>query len=69
VDIPYAKNRGPFSSYKHIQLPNIMITLPGYIDETKRLYSVLDTHLADRDWLAGPGRGKYSIADIKTFPL
>ncbi|KAF8639854.1 hypothetical protein AX17_001109 [Amanita inopinata Kibby_2008] len=39
-----------------------------YLDETKRLYGVFEIQLKDRDWLAGPGRGKFSIADVKTFP-
>ncbi|KAF5364186.1 hypothetical protein D9756_000690 [Leucocoprinus leucothites] len=39
-----------------------------YIDETKRLYGVLEIRLKNREWLAGPGRGKYSLADIKAFP-
>ncbi|KAF9452488.1 glutathione S-transferase [Macrolepiota fuliginosa MF-IS2] len=39
-----------------------------YVNETKRLYGVLEIRLKDRDWLAGPGRGKYTLAEIKTFP-
>nr|WP_321458383.1 glutathione S-transferase N-terminal domain-containing protein [uncultured Cohaesibacter sp.] len=35
-----------------------------YIDETKRLLNVLNTELADRDWIAGD----YSIADMAIAP-
>jgi glutathione S-transferase len=35
-----------------------------YQNETKRLYTVLDAHLADREYVAGD----YSIADIATWP-
>lgn len=49
---------------------NILVTCKsiGYLEETKRLYGVLEIRLKERDWLAGAGRGKYSLADIKTFP-
>ncbi|KAJ7179927.1 glutathione S-transferase [Mycena crocata] len=39
-----------------------------YIDETKRLYGVLEIRLANRDWLVGPVRGKLSIADLNVVP-
>jgi len=38
-----------------------------YINECKRLYNVLEIGLKDRDYLAGPGRGKYTVADLKPF--
>lgn len=39
-----------------------------YQDETKRLYGVLDTQLSNKDFVAGAGRGAYSIADMAIFP-
>ena len=36
-----------------------------YLNETKRLYSVLETQLGKHEYLAGD---RYGIADIKTFP-
>jgi glutathione S-transferase len=35
-----------------------------YIDETKRLYSVLELRLSTHDWLAGD---KYTIADMANY--
>jgi GST-like protein len=35
-----------------------------YITEARRLYGVLDAHLAGREWIAG----EFSIADIACFP-
>ncbi|KAJ7095364.1 glutathione S-transferase [Mycena belliarum] len=39
-----------------------------YVDETKRLYGVLEIRLANRDWLVGSGSGQLSLADLNVIP-
>ena len=39
------------------------------VGETERYYGILDQRLASRDCVAGPGRGRYSIASIAIFPF
>ena len=39
-----------------------------YSKEARRLYGVLDKRLEGREYMAGAGRGEYSIADMATWP-
>ncbi len=52
--------------------PNVYVLISvchsGYGDEVKRLYGVLELRLKEREYLAGPGKGNYTIADVKTWP-
>ncbi|KAF5387847.1 hypothetical protein D9615_000353 [Tricholomella constricta] len=54
--------------FNHSAPEDIPYAKKRYLEETKRLYGVLEIRLTDRDWLVGPGRGKYTIADVKAFP-
>lgn len=54
--------------FQRIAKPNgddVPYAIKRYIDESRRLLEVLDTHLEDREWLAGDD---YSIADMATYP-
>ncbi|VDB88915.1 unnamed protein product [Peniophora sp. CBMAI 1063] len=46
----------------------IPYAIKRYQDETQRLFHVLEIRLKDREYLAGPGKGKYSIADLNVWP-
>lgn len=60
--------QGQANHFRNYTAEKIEYGITRYLNETKRLYSVLDGRLKDRDFLAGPGKGKYTIADINVFP-
>jgi GST-like protein len=55
---------GQLNHFKKFAPEKIPYAIERYEKETLRLYSVLDTQLAEREFLCGD----YSIADIATYP-
>lgn len=45
----------------------IQYAIDRYLNETKRLYTVLEERLQNREYMVGRGKGRYSIVDISTF--
>ncbi len=58
---PMAGQNHHFAVYAPEKLP---YAINRYVNETNRLYAVLDKRLDDRDFVAGP----YSIADMASYP-
>jgi GSH-dependent disulfide-bond oxidoreductase len=58
---PMAGQNHHFSQYAPEKLP---YAIDRYVNETSRLYAVLDKRLADREFIAGT----YSIADMASYP-
>jgi GST-like protein len=58
---PMAGQNGHFSNYAPETLP---YAIERYVNETNRLYGVLNRRLADREFVAGA----YSIADMASYP-
>ncbi|MGY2051149.1 glutathione binding-like protein [Methylobacterium sp. JK268] len=59
---PMAGQNHHFVQYAPEQIP---YAINRYVNETNRLYGVLDRRLADREFVAGPD---YSIADMAIYP-
>jgi GST-like protein len=58
---PMAGQNHHFSQYAPEKLP---YAIDRYVNETARLYAVLDKRLSDREFVAG----EYSIADMASYP-
>jgi GSH-dependent disulfide-bond oxidoreductase len=58
---PMAGQNHHFSQYAPEKIP---YAIERYVNETGRLYAVLDRQLSDREFIAG----EYSIADIASYP-
>ncbi|GGJ24523.1 glutathione binding-like protein [Neoroseomonas lacus] len=59
---PMAGQNHHFSQYAPEKIP---YAINRYVNETNRLYGVLNKRLADRDFMAGSA---YTIADMATYP-
>ncbi|PPQ89677.1 hypothetical protein CVT25_013864 [Psilocybe cyanescens] len=60
--------QGQSNHFQRFAPEDIPYAKKRYLDETERLYGVMQLRLAGRDFLAGSGKGKYSLADINAFP-
>lgn len=60
--------QGQSNHFRRAAPEDIPYAKKRYLDETKRLYGVMEIRLKDRDYLAGPGRGTYSLADLNVAP-
>ncbi|CAP42830.1 glutathione binding-like protein [Bordetella petrii] len=58
---PMAGQNHHFSAYAQERIP---YAIDRYVNETNRLYGVLNKRLADREYVAG----EYSIADMAAYP-
>jgi GSH-dependent disulfide-bond oxidoreductase len=58
---PMAGQNGHFANYAAEKIP---YAIDRYVNETNRLYGVMNKRLADRPYLAGD----YSIADMASYP-
>ena len=62
-------NVGPFFGQAHhfrrFAPEQVPYAIERYTNETRRLYGVMDKHLATAEYLAA---GEYTIADVATFP-
>ncbi|KAF4306725.1 putative bnr asp-box repeat domain protein [Botryosphaeria dothidea] len=68
---PYQGQLNHFGKFAQEKLP---YAIERFRNETLRVYGVLEIHLSGkysgepREYLAGKGKGKYSVADIGTWP-
>ena len=58
-------NGRPESSFKQYAREKLSYAIERYVNETNRLYGVLNKRLAGRAFVAG----EYSIADLAAYPL
>jgi len=60
---------GQLGHFSRAAPEKIPYAINRYFEETKRLFGVIEIRFAEgREYLAGPGKGKYSIADINVYP-
>jgi glutathione S-transferase len=64
-----APTQGQANAYYRFLPERHAFSTQRFVAELERYYTVLDTHLEAREYVAGPGQaGKYSIADIAIWP-
>ncbi|KAF2117975.1 glutathione S-transferase [Lophiotrema nucula] len=69
-----APYQGQVNHFSRAAPEKIPYAITRFKNETLRVYGVLEIHLSGKytgetkEYLAGKGKGKYSVADVKTWP-